>query len=679
MARSFRSGLALLALSFVLAADADAVGTRTFDLDTLDELSGGDLKAASVDSLGRVRAGWSYGSVLLSDANAVWCALVQADGSVLLGTGNDGKVLRVDRGIASLYADTKQLVVTSLVHGFGKAVFAATMPNGRIVRIDPGGRVTTFVDLPDADHVWALAFDAKGNALYAATGPHGKLFRIDAAGKAQTYFDSGEPHLVSLALGPDGALYAGSSGNALLFKITGPGRATVLFDFPGEDVKAVATSSKGDVYAISNEYGKLPEVPKRAAPGQKPAAPVSAARPKPGKGTLTRFFSDGRPEKLLHRDDTHFVSLAVGDDGRPYVGTGDEGRVYSVDDNHTSMLVADTDERQVGAIILGKNKLFATSDPPVLHEIRGVGGPDSVWTSKTLDAGLRARFGRLFWRASGAVELSTRSGNTQIPNNTWSAWSTPLGAPGQVTSPAARFVQVRARFNRDPNAVLSQITLAFLTDNLRAVVTQVDAAPRNAPPKAKDGQAPPSGGEPPAHADTIKLSWKVDNPDADALRYRVWFRRDNETALREITRPDDPLTKTEYEWDTGSLPEGAYRVRVQASDDGSNPPDRVQRHALESAVIVVDNTPPVLRQLAVRGRRITGEIVDGVGPISRLDIAVDGKTEWHPYLPKDGIFDQATEAFDIDVTPFVGAGSHLVAVRAFDEAGNIVVRDVTVK
>jgi len=39
---------------------------------------------------------------------------------------------------------------------------------------------------------------------------------------------------------------------------------------------------------------------------------------------------------------------------------------------------------------------------------------------------------------------------------------------GKVQSPPARFVQVRARFQRDPGAVVSQVVLPFLTDNVRA-------------------------------------------------------------------------------------------------------------------------------------------------------------------------------------------------------------------
>jgi hypothetical protein len=670
-----KSFLATLALSLLLAAApaVHAVGTRTFELNSLDELSGGDLKGTTVDSLGRVRAGFELGALPLGEATSIWSALVLPDGGVLVGTGNTGKVLRVNNGQVAPLAETGQLAVTSLVTAFNKGVFAGTIPNGRIVKIE-GNKATKFVDLDGTDHVWALVFDEKQNALFAATGPDGKLFRIDAAGKAQVYFDSDEPHLVSLALGEGGALYAGSSGKAVLYKIVGPGRATVLYDLPGEDVKAIAVGAKGKVFAISNEYAELPEIPKRTAAGVAQAAPVSAPRPKPGKGTLTAFDEGGRPEKLLRRDDTHFTALAVGVDGRPYVGTGVEGRVYSVDEAHTSTLAADTDERQITFLMLGGRKQFvAGSDPAVLHEVRGVGGPDAVWTSKVLDASHRSQFGRLFWRASGPLEMSTRTGNTQVPDKTWSDWSQPLPAPGKITSPAARFVQVRARFARDPNVVLSQVILPYAPDNLRAVVTGVDAQPK---PASKEN-APP--GEPDRHTSVIKVTWRVDNPDGDALRYRLSYRLDGQTIYRDLTRPDEPLGKAEYDWETASLPEGAYRIRVEATDETVNPPDRVFRHSLESPIVLVDNTPPVFRALAAQGRRVRGDAVDGVGPIVRIDAAVDGKTDWHTYLPVDGVFDEPVEAFDLDVSSFVGPGNHLVAVRVFDQAGNFVVRDVEVK
>src|SRR5262249_8497908 len=154
------------------------------------------------------------------------------------------------------------------------------------------------------------------------------------------------------------------------------------------------------------------------------------------------------------------------------------------------------------------------------------------------------------------------------------------------------------------------------------------------------------------------------------LRYRLSYRLDGETIYRDLTRPDENLTKAEFEWDTATLPEGVYRVRVDASDENVNPPDRAYHHSLESPAIVVDNTPPPIPSLTAVGRRIEAVVVDGVGPVTRVDVAIDGRPEWHPYLPKDGVFDEATEELDMEVSTLVATGNHLVAVRAFDEAGN---------
>ena len=113
--------------------------------------------------------------------------------------------------------------------------------------------------------------------------------------------------------------------------------------------------------------------------------------------------------------------------------------------------------------------------------MKGPGGADAVWTSKVLDAGLRATFGRLAWRSEGQVEIETRTGNTETPDTTWSAWSKPLTAPGDTSSPPGRYVQMRARFGKDAKAVVREVVLSFVTDNARAIVTSIDAVAKNQP------------------------------------------------------------------------------------------------------------------------------------------------------------------------------------------------------
>jgi hypothetical protein len=677
---SFVALAAWVGTTFV-AHDAQAVGTRTFELDSLDKLSGGDLKGASITSDGVVHAGWMLGNAPLpSGLSTADAAVALPDGSVVVATGTGRKAVRFTGDQASVFAETKEDILALAVSPQG-VVFAGT-DSGKIYRLTQG-KADVFATVPDVSSVDALAFDKSG-ALFAGTGSEGQVVRVDPSGASSVYFKTDDPFVVSVAVGGDGAVYAGTSGKGLLYKITAVGRATVLYDFPADEVRGIAAGPKGTIYAIANEGGgSASETAESAASrrgsagGRNPPGPTTTPRPKAGKGSLWRFDAQGRPERLMHHDDFHYMSLSVGADGAPFVGTGAEGRVYTVDDAHVVSLVADTDERQVTAVgVAGRDRWIVGSDPAVFHRILGVGGAQAMWTSKPLDAGLRARFGHITWRGTGSLEVSTRSGNTQTPDASWTAWSNPVQQGGVASSPAARFVQVRAGLG-DANATIADVTLAFVTENLRAVVTEVAAKPKASGSEAKEGIVA-SGNAAPKHDSVVHLSWKVENPDSDELRYRVQFRQEGQQRWLDATKADDVLTKSELDWDTTALPEGKYRVRVDASDEISNPPDDTQRHTLESPPVLVDNTPPVFKSIAVQGRRLKAQVADGLGPIVRVEVAIDGTLQWRPVGAADGIFDTADESVDADLATLVpaGPGPHLVTVRVYDAAGNSAVREV---
>src|ERR1700690_202133 len=99
-------GCALLLALATWAGHASAVGTRVFELDTLEKLSGGELKGTSVSSDGVVRAGFTLGNVPFGHTSAVWSVVPLGDGSVLVGV-TDGRVFRVANYQSTLFADTK--------------------------------------------------------------------------------------------------------------------------------------------------------------------------------------------------------------------------------------------------------------------------------------------------------------------------------------------------------------------------------------------------------------------------------------------------------------------------------------------------------------------------------------------------------------------------------------------
>jgi hypothetical protein len=336
-------------------------------------------------------------------------------------------------------------------------------------------------------------------------------------------------------------------------------------------------------------------------------------------------------------------------------------------------LVADTDERQVAALGFdGVEPWLVSSDTAVVH--RGLAkASEATWTSKPLDCGLAAKFGRVTWNGDGTVEVSTRTGNTQTVDKQWSDWA-PVGRDGKMSSPVGRYVQLRVRF-RDARVALNNLAVSFQTENLRAVLLDVTVTPKaGVLVPTKEGLVA-SGGESAKHDSAFRIAWRSDNPDQDNLRYRLLFKREGLTAWRPVLRPDEWLTKTEQEWDTLGVPEGRYRIRVEATDDLANPPALVQSHGLDSQTFAVDNTPPVIGGLRLAGGKVGGSVRDATSSVVRVDFSVDGRLEWRPAVATDGIFDSDAEGFEADLRG-LAAGSHVIAIRAVDALGNVAIADL---
>ncbi len=122
------------ALALCASNHAYAVGTRHWVLERGEDFKGGDLKGVAVDSSGKVRAGFDLGKLPLEGEPVIWSALARKDGSILLGTGNEGRLLELRNGRINKLAESGALVITSLVEGWDNAVFAATLPKGKVFK-----------------------------------------------------------------------------------------------------------------------------------------------------------------------------------------------------------------------------------------------------------------------------------------------------------------------------------------------------------------------------------------------------------------------------------------------------------------------------------------------------------------------------------------------------------------
>ena len=67
------------------------------------------------------------------------------------------------------------------------------------------------------------------------------------------------------------------------------------------------------------------------------------------------------------------------------------------------------------------------------------------------------------------------------------------------------------------------------------------------------------------------MLWTADDANDDQLEFAVYFRGENETTWKLLK---DKLDTRFYSWDTTSMPDGAYYLKIVASDAPSNPDRR---------------------------------------------------------------------------------------------------------
>jgi outer membrane protein assembly factor BamB len=680
-----------------------AAGTRVFRQATTKDFEDGEPRGSVLLPDGTLWPGRVASRVGLA-ASFVWCAARARDGrTAYLGSGDDGRVWALPwaqaegpnkKDEAHLLAKLDGPWVTALAVAPDGTVLAGLTPKGRVASIDPKTGAARLFGRVDAEHVWSLAVDDATGETWVGAGMPGKIFLLDKQGRARQVWDTGDEHVVSMALEKSGVVLAGTSDDAILYRVEASGRAQALHDFEADEVRAILRVGDA-VYVAVNDFEKTPV----AVPGPPPAkgtpinlalggpSPASAGGlPRPGavkaKAAVYRLEADGRIEQIFALADGYLTALAAGPGGRVFASTGTRGRVYEIWPDRRYGLVVDLPERQALTLLAsaatGDDQLvIGTGDVGGVYRTRPArlgaaakGAADAAphYLSKVLDGDAGARWGRLRWQGPSKLLFETRTGNTAKPDATWSAWQAlasvneePGGAGGQAQSPAARYLQYRVTWQE--SGPLRSVFVASLPQNLRPRVSDLGLA-EDATPATPPGR--------PTHSPVLKLRWKLENADNDEVVFRLSFHKLGEKPGEDVWRPlggPEPLTKTETDWNTEGLADGLYEVRVVASDERSNPPERTLTSEVRSAPLLVDNRSPSFVGLTAAYPVIRGRARDEASPVQILEVAVDGG-DWRPFAPTDGMADSADEPFQFAL-PGLGRGPHVIGLRVTDTAGNV--------
>jgi hypothetical protein len=636
------------------------------------------------------------------DVKYIWDLAWMKDGRLAAATGDKGKVYAVTTaGKGEVLIKSESNHVLCLTVGPDGTLYAGT--DGEAVVYRWADKKTFILYDADEAEITALALDSKGNLYVAASsagaGRSAGTEMSDASPTSPTRerrgMTSGEESsakedAATNGAGKNGAAEVGASKN-------GAGKDDSAKDGAG---KPSDSASPAKPAAAASRLFEFATAVSRAASG---AGSKSGSG---GKGSAVYCIApDGVVTRVFEARDSMILALAISDD-KVLVGTGKNGRIYEIgrDPEEEEATIASIDPKQVMSLLVTADGrvIVGSAGPGRLYSLSKGYAKDGTYTSHVYDAGSSARWGTLEWRgqtpAGAEVLFATRTGNIRDPEKgMWTDWSKPIAKSGaRIESPAGRFIQFRVTMHgrgdaatpvvdeyramglrvNEPPKVLSiaeapspdQVSRTQAMDRLRQSLKAKPKAGGSSSLAASSPTAPPPEGP-----QTVRFfQWQASDPDSDALRYDLYFRAEGAPDWVLLERD---LTRSDYAWDTATVADGWYQVKVVASDRADNPAETAREDSKISDPVLVDNTAPLIENLDMQVRA-GGEIEvrftarDALGRLTAAGYAVDSAMEWNALAPADGIFDGRQKEFRF-ILKNLPAGSHWLAVRVSDESQNV--------
>ncbi len=699
-----------------------ATGPVFWRVNSRAEVEKGDPRGVSIADNGTMTLAPSLVEIFDTKQAYIWSAVTDKAGNIYLGTGNEGRIFKVDQnGRGLLLYKTSELSVMALAVDARGNLYAGTAPDGKVYRITPEGEAQVFFE-PKTKYIWSLAFDPQGRLL-VGTGDKGTIYRVNGNGAGETLVKTTQANITALGLDSTGQIIAGTEPGGLVLRISPDGRAFTIFDSSQREVRDLAFGQNGELYVLalaeSAGTGVTNATPGATPPAVVPtgdegltititdvqpvdagAAATSGGSATPGstgqaKSALYKVDPLGGGDLLWESRDAVAFAVTIDSNGRAMIGTGQKGRIYSVAQQQNPLLLTQSSEGQTSRFIRSGTQIYAAaSNLGKLFRLSNETSVSGIYTSSVRDAQTTATWGRVSWVGEGAIEMQTRSGNTANPDSTWSDWSLPIvNREGEaIKSPPARFVQWRATFKRQADGVsprLREVTVSYMPRNLAPRITSLNVLPVGLALQAALPQPPPDGSGDQSATDlqlnasaiqipprrlfqrgAVSLQWQAEDRNGDGIEYSLSYRSASGTEYYPLK---SGLRENYFTVEANALPDGRYVFKVVASDSLSNPAQQALSDEQETEPVELDNTPP---NVTADTPKITGNQVlvifrsaDQTSIIRRAEYQLDGGL-WRSIFPVDGIADSKREEFSVSVQG-LDSKPHVIAFRVFDGNANI--------
>ena len=728
-------GLVLLALICLLSAPAVAVTVESWSASSAAQFELGTLDGTALDENGNLRLAPGMETLWGPESGIVWSVSATPSGGVFAGLSSPARILYLPPdGDAEVWLEVGEESLIAAVAADGEGgVYFGESPSGKVLRLTKNQELSD-VAATETKFIWALERGADGS-LWIGTGLPGLVLRLMPDGELLRVFDAEDDPVRCITPLANGGVLVGTGGRGRVIRIDSTGRPFVLLDAEEAEVVSVVERDDGTLFALTAKSSKqLGRSATPTAAGHVETVRVTANGGSDDKANgesdanqsatttrtaprsfqmsagaaLYRIATDGGTRRIWESPREVPFDLVLGAEGNLLVATGDEGRIYEIDERGNAAVLVSVASEQASALAVdkeGRTYVGGTTDARVERlgpKLRRAGS----YLTLPIDAGSLADWGRVTWEADlpGGTSLKAyrRAGNSSEPDLTWTDW-VPVGSDGQgkTALPASRWLQVRVDLQpsaREESPRVRRLDLHYRVRNRRPEIASFAVQPagviwtRNVVQSTRL-RGPQTADDPVARkvarelqgasaAGTIRksyelgartFSWKATDPDKDRLLFDLDIRREGVETWIPLARS---LDEKHLSLDSRALPDGFYRCRLRARDTLDNSDGSRLDDLHQSVVFQIDNTRPALSRGKIRrddkSCAIEFTASDPGGGVVAVEIAIDGG-EWQPIDPLDGVADSPEEQFrtSISVEDKSGECARTIRVRATDSAGNL--------
>lgn len=652
----------------------NAVEVKKIDIIDFNDFQQGEFKGTSLDGKGRLFIGPQI-KVLPPVGREYYLSLdTAANNDIYIGTGHKASVFRISSTAkpAEIFR-SEELDVYGLVVNDSGDVFAATSPDGKIYKISGTGeniKTASFFD-PGEKFIWDLKADIAGN-LIAAVGNAGGVYRIDKKGDGIKIFTPEDNHIISLYITRSNAILAGSGDRGILYRIDDR-KARVLFDSPFEEVRGICEDKDGNIYfsATKGIYTRRTESRTSTEPDKTVKKKEREEEPRVNeKSILYRFNTSGIVEPVWSSLTEYIYTVAY--DAKTdsvLIGTGNGGRVYRIDKDQDYSIVYESDSAQIFKIAARTGGFsLVTNNTAAIVNIEDTLNSNGTYYSDIYDLQIQSKLGRLYWEArtpgQTGVRISVRTGNSNVPDNTWSQWSAPFtdGRNADINVANCRYFQLKVTLNSlnaSDTPYLESLKVYYIQSNLPPRLERIKVK-KPAPRLVKSG----SEIKKIKRKNVLSVTWDAKDPNKDKLKYNVFIKKTSDKQWIQVKKD---ATAAKFDLNTSLYEDGKYTLRIDADDALANPPSAARSHSLESTPFLIDSTAPVVANFALTGKTMTFSVTDQTSIIADVSYSLDGKL-WFPVFPVDMLNDSGSESFDFNLPE--RPVNKLVFIKVTDEFEN---------